>query len=156
MTAAAGRKSRPAKLKLVEGRGNGKDQAGRAIIEPPPFVRLPPEAPEWLGDEARELWEKTVPELARLELLKPVDGPALTAYCLAWQRLRQAQQMIDESEFGILSMTSQGMGRNPAVIVLEAASKELRAWASEFGLTPAAESKLGARDGGSAADDPFS
>jgi P27 family predicted phage terminase small subunit len=153
MPANVGRKARPARLKLVEGRGNGIDSGGRPIVEPPPFVRLPPDAPHWLWGYARELWEETVPELARLELLKPIDAPSLAAYCLAYQRLRQAQEIVDA--YGLLATTSQGPGRSPAVAVLEAASKELRAWAAEFGLTPASESKLGARDAGSSAADPF-
>jgi len=33
--------------------------------------------------------------------------------------------------------------KNPAVLVAEAASKEVRAWAGEFGLTPSSEGRLG-------------
>jgi P27 family predicted phage terminase small subunit len=83
---------------------------------------------------------RVVPELARLKLLKPVDSAALTAYCLAWQRLVDAQAIIARE--GLLGHNSQGQVRHPAVAVLEAASKDLRAWAAEFGLTPSAETRV--------------
>lgn len=131
---------RPAALKLLEGSG-GRDSGGRKVKTVPPYVRLPPEAPEWLPVEAAAEWARIVPELSRLELLKPVDRAALTAYCLAWDRLVVAQKLITEE--GVLGVNSQGRVRHPAVAVVEAASKDLRSWAAEFGLTPAAESAVG-------------
>jgi P27 family predicted phage terminase small subunit len=135
-------KRRPAGLKLIEGRSPGRDSGGRKVVEPPAFKRIPPEPPEWLPDEARAEWERVVPELARLDLLKPVDRSALTAYCLCWDRLVQAQRQMQE-DGSVLARNSQGQVRHPAVAVIETASKELRAWAGEFGLTPSAESKVG-------------
>jgi P27 family predicted phage terminase small subunit len=132
----------PATLKLVEGRGNGRDSGGRPIKATPVFKRLPPDMPGILWGDAKDEWERVVPELARLELVKPNDAAALAAYCLAWQRMCQAQRQIDEK--GLTQETSQGVGVSPWVRVVEAASKELRAWAHEFGFTPAAESALGA------------
>lgn len=138
-------KPRPAGLKLIEGRGNGRDSGGRKVADLPAFKRLPPAAPEWLPDEARAEWDRVVPELARLDLLKEIDRSALTAYCLTWDRLVQAQQQI-QKDGSVLAENSQGRVRHPAVAVLEAASKELRAWAGEFGLTPSAEAKLGRQE----------
>ena len=147
---------RPAKapvLRLIEGRGNGTDSGGRKLAPTPKFKRLPPTAPEWLPDEARAEWERVVPELARLELVKPVDRAALTAYCLTWDRLVEAQRVV--SAEGVLGTNSQGTVRHPAVAVVEAASKELRAWAGEFGFTPSAENKLAVKESGDDTEDPF-
>lgn len=147
-------KPRPPALRLIEGRGNGRDSGGRPVKPPPGFVRLPPECPELLWGDAREEWERVVPELQRLELTKPIDAAALTAYCLAFQRLCQAQRIIDED--GLLHTNSQGRTRHPAVAIVEAASKELRAWAVEFGLTPSAENRVGKAGGdGEGDDNPF-
>lgn len=133
----------PAKLKLVEGSRPGRDSGGREVKPPPPFRRLPPAPPEFLFGDAIEEWQRVVPELQRLGLTKQIDAASLTAYCLAWQRMCQAQRIIQEqSEHGLLGMNSQGLTRHPAVAIVEAASKELRAWAHEFGLTPAAEAGL--------------
>jgi P27 family predicted phage terminase small subunit len=149
----AGRPARPVVLKLLEGRGNGTDSGGRKVKPTPTFKRLPPNPPTWLPREAKAEWRRVVPELSRLDLLKPVDRAALTAYCLAWDRLFTAQKMIDRD--GLLASTSQGVGRHPAVAVVEAASKELRSWASEFGLTPSAEAKLSTKEATDDEDDPF-
>ena len=146
-------KPRPVVLKLLEGRGNGTDSGGRKVAAVPAFRRLPPEAPEWLPGEARAEWDRVVPELARLELVKPVDRAALVAYCLTWDRLVTAQRMATEN--GLLATNSQGEVRAPWVAIIEAASKELRAWAGEFGFTPSAESKLSTGPEATDLDDPF-
>ena len=148
-------KRRPAGLKLVEGVRPGRDSGGRKVEPPPAFRRLPPEPPEWLPEEARAEWDRVVPELARLDLLKPVDRGALTAYCLTWDRLVQAQREI-EADGSVLATNSQGRVRHPAVAVIEAASKELRAWAGEFGLTPSAEHRVGRQEAGNGGEEnPF-
>ena len=147
---------RPAKapvLRLLEGRGNGRDSGGRKLAATPAFKRLPPEAPEWLPVEARAEWERVVPELARLELVKPVDRASLTAYCLTWDRLVEAQRLATVD--GLLATNSQGLVRAPWVAIIEAASKELRAWAGEFGFTPSAENKLAVKESGDDEADPF-
>ena len=146
-------KPRPVSLKLLEGRGNGTDSGGRKVASVPAFKRLPPEAPEWLPAEARAEWDRVVPELARLELVKPVDRAALTAYCLTWDRLVIAQRMA--TDHGLLATNSQGEVRAPWVAIVEAASKELRSWAGEFGFTPSAESKLSTQEANDGEEDIF-
>ena len=111
-------------------------------------------APEWLPVEARAEWDRVVPELARLELTKPVDRAALTAYCLTWDRLVTAQELVTAE--GVLGHNSQGTVRHPAVAVVEAASKDLRAWCGEFGFTPSAESKLSVQEADHGEEDIFS
>ena len=137
-----GRTPRPAGLKLIEGRGNGRDSGGRPIKQPPGFVRLPPHPPSFLDGEALRMWNQVVPELQRLQLLKPIDEAALTAFCLTWQRLVDAQDIITRNG-SLLQDTDRGQIKHPAVLIIEAASKELRAWAAEFGLSPSSEGRLG-------------
>lgn len=160
-TANAGRTPKPPTLKLLNGRSEGRDSGGRPVKPPPGFVRLPPQAPDWLPDEARAEWDRVVPELQRLELTKPIDRGALTAYCLTWDRLVTAQKELagnvdEQGRRSVLGENSQGRVRHPAVAVIEAASKELRAWAAEFGLTPSAENRVGkAGDDGGGDENPF-
>lgn len=147
-------KPRPPALKLIGGRSPGRDSGGRKVKEPPSFRRLPPKAPTWLPREAAAEWKRVVPELARLGLLKEGDRAALAAYCLTWDRLVTAQQEIARD--GLLHTNSQGRTRHPAVAIVEAASKELRAWAAEFGLSPSAEQRVGGKGDGDGEDDnPF-
>jgi P27 family predicted phage terminase small subunit len=153
-------KPRPPSLKLINGRGEGKDSGGRPVKPAPGFVRLPPEPPEWLPVEAAAEWRRVVPEMQRLQLLKPVDRAALTAYVLAWDRLVTAQRELsrnldDRGRVSVLGVNSQGVCRHPAVAVVEAASKDLRAWCGEFGFTPSAEGRLNTPGGDGGEDNPY-
>lgn len=134
--------AKPANLKLLEGRGPGRDSGGRPIKPVPAFVRLAPEAPEHLSPEARAEWERVVPEMQRLELLKTVDRASLAAYCECWSRFVEARMTIAVDGMYLRDRDGSPIKKHPAVLILEAASKELRAWAGQFGLTPAAEANL--------------
>src|SRR5437762_3114381 len=95
--------------------------------------------------------------MQRLQLLKPIDGAALAAYCMAWCRFVEASAIV-AVEGMVLHDDKQGRAqRHPALLTAEAASKELRAWAAEFGLTPSAEARLASAKGddGDQADNPF-
>jgi P27 family predicted phage terminase small subunit len=118
----------------------GRDAGGRKVEPAPPYVRSAPEPPEWLPAEALAEWRRVVPEMQRLRMLKKADRAALTAYVCTWDRLVQAQAMVNTE--GVLAINSQGRVRHPAVAIVEAAAKELRAWAQEFGLTPTAEGRM--------------
>jgi phage terminase small subunit len=78
------------------------------------------------------MWDDLVPRLTKIGIIKPEDAYALACLCLAWERLLTA---TTNSEHW-------------------AASREIRAWAPHFGLTPSSEQGLG----GDSADpnDPFS
>lgn len=152
-----GRIPKPAGLKLIEGRGNGTDSGGRKVKEGPAFARRAPEAPGWLPAEARDEWNRVVPEMDRLGLLKRIDGAALTSYCMAWARLVEASQIV-AAEGMVLHDDKQGKAqRHPALLTAEAASKEIRAWAQEFGLTPSSEQRLASTKDGDDGDqgNPF-
>ena len=155
MAANAGRTPKPASLRLVEGRGRGRDSGGRVVQQPPGFVRLPPAKPSDLSPDASDLWDQFVGELQRLQLTKPLDGPALEILCETYARWKTAKvQRIAE---GLTSVTSQGRGANALVGIEERAATQFRAFAAEFGLTPAAEAKLRPPEGGDGAqdDNPF-
>src|SRR5437867_1292436 len=119
-------KPRPAALKIIEGQGKGRDSGGRPIKETPPFERGVPVMPIWLPTEARAEWNRVVPELARLGILKRLDGAALVAYCLAWDRLVEAQRMIADGRITTEGSMGQ-LAKHPAVMIAESASKDLRA-----------------------------
>jgi P27 family predicted phage terminase small subunit len=139
-------KAKPAGLKIIEGRGNGRDSGGRKIKESPGFKRDAPSPPSWLSKEARDEWDRIVPELVRLNVTKPLDRAALAAYCETWSRFVWAQDAVRID--GLTVIGSQGQPvKNPAVAIAEAASKEIRAWAAEFGLTPSAENNLAGAKG---------
>lgn len=130
----------PAGLKLIKGRAPGRDSGGRVVAPPPGFKRLPPEAPDWLSDEARAEWDRVVPGLSRLDLLKPEDRAALAAYCETWAVFREATETVQRE--GLTFEAKQGTLPHPAVAIARAAGRELRTWAAQFGLTPSTEQAL--------------
>ena len=139
--ARRGRPPDPTPLKVLKGRGNGKDQAGRPIPKVPSFDRGAPDVPELLDDEARAEWERVAPSLDRLDLLKPEDRAALATYCNTWSvyvasvRTYQRDGMTKTSPQGNITL-------HPAMRVMNASSATLLRFMQEFGLTPAAEIRL--------------
>ena len=157
----------PAALKIVEGRGNGRDSGGRIINHPPKFKRVPPEKPRdengnvLLSPLAEQMWDMLVRDLSSLNLIKEMDTYALQMGCETYARWRAA---VDKRQkHGIITQSAH-QGRDgvtawvaaPWVGVEERASKDFRSWCAEFGLTPAAEMKLAKEAGGETGDDnPF-
>lgn len=137
------RATAPASLRLIGGTGKGKDSGGRKVTPPPPFKRVPPAPPDWLSAEAAAEWGRVVPELTRLDILKPVDRAALVAYCETWATFVEANRIV--SEEGMTIEAKQGTLAHPAVAIARNAGRELRTWAGQFGLTPAAENSLGVK-----------
>lgn len=145
--------AKPAHLKLLTGRGDGKDAAGRPVNTGPGFRREVPEPPVWLDGEALAEWHRVVPELARLELLKPEDTAALVVYCEAWAEFVDATAVIARE--GMFIEAKQGMLRHPAVAIRGEAAKRLVQVGQMFGLTPVAEQKLHRGGGDGDDDNPF-
>ncbi|MFD8596980.1 phage terminase small subunit P27 family [Kitasatospora sp. NPDC059646] len=149
-----GRTAQPAALRLLKGRGDGKDSAGREVNPGPAFVRVPPNPPTWLNREAAAEWKRVVPGLARLGLLKPEDRAALAAYCEAWAQFVEATTLLKTE--GLTIEAKQGVLPHPLVGIQRAAGRELRAWAAHFGLTPSTEQALArGADDGTNEDNPF-
>lgn len=149
MTASAGRTPAPAALRLVGGNGKGRDSGNRLVKEPPGFLRLPPEPPAMLGAVARAEWDRVVPELQRLQLTKPVDAAGLASYCEMVELFARATAEVHENGLVVENKSIRKDGTestwftaNPAVALQLKAQQAIRAWCSEFGFTPAAESKV--------------
>jgi P27 family predicted phage terminase small subunit len=140
-----GRPAKPAKLLLLNGRSEGKDSAGRPVATPPPFERCAPDPPgeDWFDEEARAEWERVTGELEPLGLLKAGDRRGLITWCTTWSRFVAATREYQRDGMIVVNPDSGNLRRHPAVGIAETAAAQLRAWASEFGLTPSAERRLG-------------
>lgn len=143
-----------AALQLLKGRGESVDSGGRRVKTPPPFRRVTPVPPQWLSTEAAAEWSRVVPGLARLDLLKEEDRALLAAYCESWATFVVATRTVHLE--GLTIEAKQGTLAHPAVGIARAACRELRAFATHFGLSPSAEMALG-KVGGEAEQDvnPF-
>lgn len=148
------RTAAPASLKLINGRSAGRDSGGRKVEAGPAFKRVPPAAPDWLSPEAAEEWDRVIPELSRLDLVKEQDRAALAAYCEAWATFVEATRVVQEE--GLVIEARQGKLAHPCVAIARNAGREMRSWAAHFGLTPSTEQAL-ARGGGDDGDEanPF-
>lgn len=149
------RTAAPAALKLLHGRGRGRDSGGRSVEPIPGFRRIAPKPPTWLSREAAAEWRRVVPGLASLDVLKEEDRALLTAYCETWATFVRASRLV-QSE-GLTIQAAQGQLPHPAVGIARVAGRELRAFAGHFGLTPSTENAVASRgaDDGSSGDNPF-
>jgi P27 family predicted phage terminase small subunit len=92
--------------------------------------------PEWLDDLGSAEWDKVAPELIEIGRLTALDTTALGAYCMAYSTFRRAQRELDK---GLLHKTESGIIRqSPYMSIASTAYEQLRKYAREFGLTPAA------------------
>ena len=146
-------KPRPAALRLMEGRGNGRDSGGRKVKDTPTFRRLPPKKPADLSERAAEHWDLLIAELSRLQLVKGTDAGSLAMACETYSRWHHAKSQRIQN--GMLATNSQGQVTAPWVGIEERAAKDYRAWCSEFGLTPSAEMALGRVIENDDKDNPF-
>ena len=141
---AKGRRPKPTYLKIIDG-NPGK----RAIGEAEPQPRMPqtrsPRAPRHLDEHARNEWARVVPELVRMGLYTVVDQAALEAYCSCYSQWRRACDEIDKAGETYETVGKSGgvMWRaRPQVAIANEALRQMRAFAAEFGLTPAARVRL--------------
>lgn len=148
-----GRKQTPQALKKL--RGNpGK----RPLNDHEPALKTgKPHAPKELAGLAKREWDRVAKMLHDVGLLTTVDRAALASYCIAWQRLVEAEEDLTENGLVISVATEHGVKRikNPAWSIQKEAMGEIRAWASEFGMTPSSRGKIqipGAEDPESEAD----
>jgi P27 family predicted phage terminase small subunit len=155
---------KPATLRLLTGRSEGRDSGGREVELPPPFEREAPEPPVWLTGYGLEVWHRVIPELDRLQLVKIGDGEQLAVYCDQVARYAAAVADIDERGI-VLDLPAAGpevwdadarefvrrpyvrRTANPAVTIARNAGELITRLAREFGLTPSSEGNLAGLDG---------
>jgi P27 family predicted phage terminase small subunit len=142
-----GRKPIPSHLQLV--RGN----PGKRPLKPEPQPAIPeslPEPPDFLSLVAAKEWRRIVPELSRLNLLTVLDINPLAVYCEAYAHWVEAElalaEMADgDPDGGLVVKGSTGSPiANPLIKVARCAAADVVRYASEFGFTPAARTRIGA------------
>lgn len=98
-----------------------------------------PVAPAYLGPVAREEWDRVVPMLEDMGVLSKVDGSALICYVEAWERYRQAQEIIAKN--GPLTLGVQGK-YSPLNKVIAENLAIIKHFLTEFGGTAAARVRM--------------
>jgi P27 family predicted phage terminase small subunit len=119
--------------------------------EPRPKLGIPP-CPKFLNKPARAEWKRITPLLLEVGLLSQIDRAALTAYCQAWGRWADAEQML--SKVGTLVKSPNGYPMpHPYLAIANKAMRQMHSLLLEFGMSPSARSRIKAGEPQKA--DPF-
>ena len=137
--ATPGPPRKPTALKLIAG-NPGKKSLPKG--EPKPKIEAPSQ-PKHLCAEARAEWDRLAPVLVRLKLLSKLDRAAFAAYCQAWARHVEAEEQIAKAS--ALAFTHNGYPIvNPWATISKQSVDQMCKFLSEFGLTPAARTRISA------------
>jgi P27 family predicted phage terminase small subunit len=137
----------PTRLKVL--RGNPSKERVKKNEPQPRRDPLPTDAPEMLVGYAREEWDRVVPELRYLRLMTRVDTQPLAAYCNAYATWRLAVEAFNSSEARFQKLdrlvirNDKGTPfQNPLIRTMREAAHEMVRYATEFGFTPSARTRL--------------
>lgn len=97
-----------------------------------------PSRPAGVTGEARKEWDRMGKRLLKLGVLTKADGPALAAYCQAWE---VHQRVVNELRMA-KSLTTQRETRHPLLSTVCQTSNVLNRWLAEFGLTPSSRTRV--------------
>ncbi len=142
----AGRRPRPTTLKLVSG-NPGKRAINKK--EPKP-KRVIPSCPDYLPQVSQVAWGRLSVVLDRMGVLTEADAAAMERMVDCYADIIECRKLI-QRDGRTYKVTAQNgfdelIKANPAVAMLRAADAQFKAYLVEFGLTPAARSKVHASD----------
>jgi P27 family predicted phage terminase small subunit len=127
---------KPTRLKLIEGNPGKRKLPGN---EPQP--ELGAEPPKWLSVEALKHWPLVAEQLTEVGLLTTLDATALGLYCEAFARWKTANDHV--VQFGTVVKSPSGYPIvSPFLAIANRAYDQLVRMLAEFGMTPAARTKV--------------
>jgi P27 family predicted phage terminase small subunit len=146
-----GRPPKPTAIKLLEG-NPGKRPLNEK--EPQPDKKAP-ECPSWLEPEAKKEWERMAESMEAIGILTEIDMTSFAGYCQAYARWKEAEEFL--SKHGTIFKTPSGyIQQVPQVSIAQTYLKAMKDFASQFGLTPAARTRIQVNTDKSAdSDDPM-
>lgn len=132
----------PRALRVLKGNGVDRRADGKKVpYQPKAVPYLPEDAPAHLPPLAAEMWEHVAPELVRMTIGGNVDVAVLEAFCLAYQDMRDALELVRVQ--GATVPGSQGQPvTNPAVTMGQKARAQIGTLGTQLGLTPAARLRM--------------
>lgn len=143
--------AKPTKLKLLQ----GTHRPDRAPANEPAPETQAPSCPSWLHAEAKREWRRLLPELETLGLVAVVDRAALAAYCQAYATWWRMERDLDEHGETQINSRSGLESARPQVGMRDRALAQMKAFLVEFGLTPAARSRVSVPEKPKPKDNPF-
>lgn len=133
---------KPTALKLLQG-NPGKRSINKNEPQPKSGV---PRCPAWLDGEAKVCWKRMVPLLSAMGVLTLIDADALANYCDTWSRWKRAVLFLQKKGDVYTIKDEDGkvkyIQQLPQVAIARNLLAVLNRYQQEFGLTPAARSRL--------------
>jgi P27 family predicted phage terminase small subunit len=132
---------KPSALKAAEGNPGHRKLAADAFLPP-----REPDAPEWLGPAAREVWAGLIDHLMDLGVLQLSDQLLLAQLCDAVAILLEARSMLEAMPFGKRLLVQEGQHklfrRNPLMQIINDQRIIIQRLAAEFGMSPSSRTRL--------------
>ncbi len=144
----------PTPTNILKGRGSWRATKNRR--EPHPQLGQPP-CPEWLTEDGKKEWAHVAELVDGMGVMSHVDGEALGRYCHLITQWRELQDFITKNGISypvrtpiIRDAKGAEIGGGdilsfrlfPQVRVAKELTRELARLEAEFGLTPAARSRI--------------
>ena len=128
--AKRGPKPQSPRLRVIHGNPSKRPVAGEG--RGPAAAR--PKMPAWLGKIAKAKWRQLIPQLEDLGILTVVDGDVLATYCLAWEELQAATELLQKDR--TVNRGTGALAPHPAVAMQRSAWKAVKEFAALLGLNP--------------------
>lgn len=133
----------PRKAKLTSDKSDRKDQRERTeklhmTLES--ADKLSENAPQHLTGEAKKMWETIVPFLNESGYVIHADSSAVETLAMNYQMLREAYESV--KSIGILYEAGEKYFKNPAVGIIDSATKVIKSVGSDLGLSPQSRATL--------------
>jgi P27 family predicted phage terminase small subunit len=158
-----GRKPKPAKRQISEGdpRQRGKHKLDAKLAAEPAATKGLPYCPRHLKGGARTAWRFWAQELEAMDLDRRPDAMMLEGACVNYARAVQADRILDSDGLIVedMAITKEGNAvvtrrrKHPAESVSARAWLLVRAFCSEFGLSPVSRTRLAIGKDGPKGDD---
>ena len=139
-----GPRPKPTQIRLLE-----SDQSTRRIeVDDFRPIAAIPDCPPHLTGEAEREWHRLSEELIRYGMISKVDRGVLAMICTTWARYVEAEEMIERTAkaaggSGLFVKSPNGYPiQSPWLAVSTKAMELYRAFLCEFGLSPAARSRV--------------
>ena len=145
------RRPKPTRLHVIE--NTGRPSRMQKHEPKPPLTQ--PEPPDFLDPYAKEEWARLTPYLYQCGILTELDVDMLACLCQSYARWRDAEDVLaefaksDPRFRGLLIRTTskgeKGGGntiQNPLIGIARQSMRDYLRLAAEFGLTPAARTRI--------------
>lgn len=142
---------KPTALKLIAGNPGHREISGDEPLPPAGA----PDAPTFVDDRALQVWNALVPRIARVGLARTIDGGALERYCVMFVQWRDCQEFVRKNgaEYAVRGEPRRVKGvekpgrvlyfrEYPAVARAAKLSRDMLQIEREYGLTPAARTRI--------------